>query len=138
MTLTEECRRLLVSKRADSFLEEIAHQCRDGIRRVSVLEEKLAISELEQQPMVKPDRASADLCRYILNCASGVWHISTLHSSEAPPVCWHTRCGWKYASSVFEQASEIPMEGTGVRCCNKCLPEATLSDSDTSSSGDTS
>ena len=137
VTLTEECRRLLVSKRADSFLEEIAHQCREGIRRISVLEEKLAISELEHQPTVKPDLATADQCRYILNCASGVWHVSTLHSSEVPPVCWHTRCGWKYASAVFEQASCFPKEEIGVRCCNKCMPEAAPSDSDTSSSGET-
>ena len=66
---------------------------------------------------------SAAPARYIMNCSSGVWHLSRDHIAGKP--CY-TACGWHYTGLHFEAVVKLPAEIAHKMMCGTCMPAQRL------------
>ena len=67
--------------------------------------------------------ASAAPIRFIMNCASNIWHISRDHI--AGKSCY-TACGWQYTGLHFEATTEMPTDISHKAICGSCMPAERL------------
>ena len=67
--------------------------------------------------------AAATPIRFIMNCASNVWHISRDHI--AGKSCY-TACGWQYTGLHFEASIEMPTTISHKAICGSCMPAERL------------
>ena len=62
--------------------------------------------------------ASAAPVRYIMNCASNMWHVSRDHIAGRS--CY-TACGWQYTGLHFEASVELPANSSHKVICGTCM-----------------
>ena len=81
-----------------------------------------SIKELYENRLVTLE-ASAAPVRFIMNCASRMWHISRDHI--AGKSCY-TACGWQYTGLHFEASLELPENSSHKVICGTCMPAERL------------
>ena len=99
--------------------DKLAEVVQALIRRLDIAETAVGDSEGKIAAL----EAAQAPNRFIMNCASGVWHNSRDHS--AGKLCY-TACGWQYTGLHFVVQTKLPLSLSRKSLCGTCLPSHRL------------
>ena len=86
------------------------------------LDKAVALSQENEDRLSSLEKALSP-CKFVLNCASHIWHHTREHAAGAH--CY-TACGWHYTGLRFVAQADLPEGLTHKQLCGRCLPALRL------------
>ena len=89
--------------------------------RDCVLENKLKVQYLTEELSLAQARAAGPSREdvFIVNTASGKYHLPVVWTSDVPESDWRTPCGWEFGLQPFSSTHEPPANKK--RLCGRCF-----------------